>query len=135
LLLTPRLEVAADYRTLQMTFLVEMYESQRKPVYRNYFHLQSQPLLMPNESLSQLDLKDEDWILNQILALTAPLPELVSNDVADWKNRNQTTSIRFTSELGEYYERGTILEIKDGFITFKTLRGEIKRYPCTQVLG
>lgn len=133
--ITPVLQVAADYQSLHMVAEAEILDTKGKSLYRNYFYLQSRALLDKNESLMQLSFKDQQWFESLLSQMIQPLPALIRNELmTSADNTKSSAPIRFVNQSGEYYERGYLLGIKDGFITFRTLRGEVKHYPCDKLI-
>ncbi|MBU2707855.1 hypothetical protein KCM76_17810 [Zooshikella marina] len=136
--ITPTIKLTSDYRALILTALVEIYNNSEKISYRNYFHLQSSPLLQPNETISNLETKTDSMKLatSEIKSLLKKLPDLINNDIKKWQHlptKNQ--SIKFTNSLGRYYERGRLLANKQGHITYRSLRGEIKHFPFQKMVN
>lgn len=135
LFIRPLLQVSADYQSLHMIVEAEIVNPKGKSEYRNYFYLQSEALLDENESLMQLSFKDRQWFEEKLQQMLEPLPELIKNELsAKDEQVKQSAPIRFVNDSGEYYERGYLLGFKEGYVTFRTLRGEIKHYPCDKLL-
>lgn len=133
--ITPMLQVAADYQSLHMIVEAEIINPKGKSEYRNYFYLQSEALLDQNESLMQLSFKDRQWFETTLLQMLNPLPQLIRNELTnEVKVSKPSEPIRFVNGSGEYYERGYLVGLNDGYITFRTLRGEVKHYPCEKLL-
>ncbi|MFO1370389.1 MAG: hypothetical protein U1F46_15460 [Marinagarivorans sp.] len=135
IIITPSLQLSADYRSLILSVAITTQE-QRKTVYKNYFHLQSAPLLEEDKILGDLNKIPPATILKILNDMLAALPKLIEQDMLSWpgKNLSDATSIRFKNSCGEYFERGYLLDLSNGKITFKTLRGEIKNYPASHAL-
>ncbi|MDM7861531.1 hypothetical protein QTP81_13090 [Alteromonas sp. ASW11-36] len=130
--ITPETSLSSDYRSLISVFFVEVYADRKELLYRNYFHLESAPLLDLNTSLHQLNNIDSGEIVNDFTAVSERLLLLVEQALETWSKRSRFAnhSIRYKNKRGEFYSRGEVLQPCDGFITFRTLRGEIKQAPC-----
>jgi hypothetical protein len=136
LLLKPFVEVTADYKALKLIAEVSLFGKNNKLLYNNFFHVQSDYLLKNEEILGVLNDKTSQELEIMVSELIAPLPALIENDMNGWPNKNLTTStsIKFTNSLGQYFERGYILDVGQNTIVFKSLRGEVKRIPFTSML-
>lgn len=135
ILIKPSLLVTGDYRSLLLTADVSVIEH-GKVRYKNLFHIQSEPLLNPNNLLDSVNSTSAAEAGKIVQSLVDKLPMLIQEDRQNWpdKDTGKSTSIRFVNSTGEYFERGYFLEQKDGIILFKSLRGEIKLMPCQKLI-
>lgn len=135
LTLTPSAQVSADYRSLRLT-VTAAATNKGKIIYKNFFHLQSQPLLSGEDLLNSVNTTSTDEATALVKQLIDKLPYLIKQDMQSWpgKQLQRSTAIKFKNASGEYFERGYLLEQKQGEIIFKSLRGEVKQYPANQIL-
>lgn len=131
--LTPSLNLTANYGSLELHVLAEVVSPQDKLLYRNYFHIQSQSLLQGGESLKDLNLRNSDNAKLLLSEIIKKFPALVLNELKNNASVRQVKSIRFENHMGKYFEMGHIMSLADeDYITFRTLRGEVKHYPIMQ---
>ena len=135
LILTPSAQVSADYRSIRLTVTAAVTKK-GKVIYKNFFHLQSQPLLTGEDLLSSVNTISVDEATAGVQQLIDKLPYLIKQDMQSWpgKELQRSVAIKFKNASGEYFERGYLLEQKQNEIIFKSLRGEVKRYPANEVL-
>lgn len=135
LTLQPSTQVSADYRSLRLT-VVAAVTKKGKVIYKNFFHLQSQPLLSGEDLLNSVNTITTDEATANIKKLIDKLPYLIKQDMQSWpgKQLQKSTAIKFKNASGEYFERGYLLEQREGEIIFKSLRGEVKQYPANELL-
>jgi hypothetical protein len=127
--LTHSLAVSANYGSLQLIVLAELVSHRNEIIYRNYFHIQSRWLLEDSEQFSELNTKDRKFADKRISSMLAKVPSLVFSDMSKKSGKLKNTEVRFTNHMGKYFEMGKVLAANEGYITFRTLRGEIKHYP------
>ncbi len=135
LTLTPSTQVSADYRSIRLTVTAAVTQK-GKVIYKNFFHLQSQPLLSGEDLLNSVNTISTNEATASIQQLINKLPYLIRQDMQSWpgKELQKSTAIKFKNASGEYFERGYLLEQPQGEIIFKSLRGEIKQYPVHEML-
>ncbi len=131
--LTHSLGVSANYGSLKLKVLAELISQNNETLYRNYFHIQSRRLLENNELLSDLNTKDRVFADRIISGMLKQIPSLVFSDLSRKFKDSKNSEIRFTNHMGNYFEMGKVLADNEGYITFRTLRGEIKHYPYTTI--
>ncbi len=131
--LTHSLGVSSNYASLKLKVLAELIAQDNAVLYRNYFHIQSKKLLKDNELLSDLNAKDREFADRVIVSMLEQVPPLVFSDLTRKSGNVKNSEIRFTNQMGNYFEMGEVLAANEGYITFRTLRGEIKHYPYTTI--
>ncbi len=125
----PELKLSADYRHFELVSLVTMMDKETI-AYQNYFHVYSTPFLDKTALLSELNNLPQEQLAQEIEVLLSQLEVLIDNDLSQWqKLPMQNKAIKFRSDDKEYYDRGVVLAETDSFITYKTLRGEVKHMP------
>jgi len=138
LVVTPRLHVSADYRSLILSSFIERRDINNQLVYQNYFHIYSAPLLPWSETISNLNAMTAQEINIHLSIMLSQLDILIMKELTDWKKlpvKPGGQPIKFVNDMKEYYERGTILNMQDKFMTYRTLRGEIKHMPCKKCIS
>lgn len=128
MILTPKVSVTADYQSFLIMVEVDVREGNLRK-YRNYFYLQSQQIIDVKQGLPALEQKSSEWIQQQLQATMQALPHLIEMDINGGTTVPATTAIRFSNGMGSYYERASLLAKNEKYLTFKTLRGEIKHMP------
>lgn len=127
--LTHSLGVSANYGSLKLKVLAELISKNNETLYRNYFHIQSRRLLEDNELLSDLNTKDRVFADRVVSSMLEQIPSLVFSDLSRKSEQSKNSEVRFTNHMGKYFEMGKVLAANEDYITFRTLRGEIKHYP------
>lgn len=125
----PRLTVVANYMAIELHTLAEIISEQDRKIYSNYFHVQSLPLLKANANLSEINKLDETDAKELVFPMITMTIQLIREDLSRHGYHKAASGIRFSNFMGNYYERGVLLDKQDNYITFRTLRGEIKHYP------
>ena len=137
LIVTPTLHISPDYRSLILTSLIERKNNSGDITYQNYIHIHSTPLISWNETITNLNLMSTQDISEHLSIMLTQLNKLMHKELENWQNIPQKSGgypIKFINDLKEYYERGTLLENENSFITYRTLRGEIKHIPCEEII-
>lgn len=137
LVVTPILNLSPDYRSLILMSFVEMRNSSGKVIYQNYIHIHSAPILSWNETITNLNSISHQDISERLSVMLSQLDSLMYKELEGWQNMPSKLGgdpIKFIHDLKEYYERGTLLEKENNFITYRTLRGEIKHIPCEKII-
>jgi hypothetical protein len=132
MVLTPKVSVTADYQSFLITVEVDVREG-NKQKYRNYFYLQSDQIVDVQKGLPALEQKPAAWIQQQLEQTMQALPQLIALDLNTGNSAPAATAIRFKNSMGNFYERGSLLAKHEKHLTFKTLRGEVKHMPYTQM--
>ena len=132
LFITPELEITANYLAIELHAHVEVITPGNKSVYSNYFHLQSEPLFTSDMVLGDINSRPISFFQAQTESLVTRLMKLVLEELDGRLSQGEVQSIRFTNYMGGYFERGYFINNAEGYITFKTLRGEIKQYPVSE---
>jgi len=126
----PELKLSSDYRNLEIVSLVVIESDEGEVVYQNYFHIYTPPFLNKTELLSGLNNLSEEALNSKVKVLLSQLENLLDKDISEWQKKpKRNDSIRFKNDDKQYYERGTLLAKGNNFITYRTLRGEIKHIP------
>lgn len=123
------LAMTANYMSLELRAHAEVLSSDKTPVYRNYFHIQSKDIMDLNKGLDQLNQYNQENAEEYVTGLLKKLPYLVLADLYSDDNPGSPQSIRFKNHMGDYYELGYVIRVEEDYITFKSLRGEVKHYP------
>lgn len=137
LIITPTLHISPDYRSLILTALIERKNSSSNVTYQNYIHIHSTPIISWNETITNLNLMSNQDINEHLSVMLNQLNSLIYKELEYWQSIPQKSGgrpIKFINDLKEYYERGTLLENENNFITYRTLRGEIKHIPCEKII-
>lgn len=137
LIVTPTLHISPDYRSFILTSLIERKNSSDNITYQNYIHIHSTPIISWNETITNLNLMSNHDIRNHLSVMLVQLITVMHKELEIWQNIPQKSGghpIKFINDLKEYYERGTLLENENSFITYRTLRGEIKHIPCEKII-
>lgn len=137
LLIEPNLQLSSNYRAFELNVLVEYYGNSKKPVFRNYIFIQSPPILSANETVTNLNSNDGELIQDALGKMFAQLKDIVGNEIYKQDHQGmgmKHSAIKFKNALGEFYERGAILSLKNGYITYRNLRGEIKHMQCDEII-
>lgn len=136
LVLVPSLEVSASYRSLNLNVAVSIVGKAGKVFYKNFFQVQSDNLLRDGELLEALNNRSAQELEVTIREMASALPELIERDLQGWPDNNlaESVSIKFKNAMGEYFERGYILQTSEKTIVIKSLRGEVKQFSFTQML-
>lgn len=126
----PELKLSSDYRNLEIVSLVIIESEDGEPLYQNYFHIYAPPFLNKTKLLSELNNLSEETLNSKAKMFLSQLEYLLDKDLSEWQKKpKKNDSIRFKNDDKQYYERGTLLAKENSFITYRTLRGEIKHIP------
>ncbi|HWV14664.1 MAG TPA: hypothetical protein VN030_04470 [Cellvibrio sp.] len=136
LVLVPTLEVSANYRTLNLNVAASIVGKGGKVFYKNFFQVQSDSLLEDGELLDALNGRSAQELEVRVREMADVLPGLIKQDFEGWPNNNLTesVSIKFKNGMGEYFERGYILQTNEKTIVIKSLRGEVKQFSFMNML-
>jgi hypothetical protein len=132
IVITPKLSVSIDYRTLNFTALVEVNDSDINVIHRNYYHIEPPPMLSANETITNLNLVDFNLVNTFFISGIHRVLELVKLDI-EFTSSYANTPIRVQNERGEFYSRGIQIKACDNTIVFRNLRKEIKELPCSSI--
>ncbi|SET68352.1 hypothetical protein SAMN05216326_1623 [Nitrosomonas marina] len=131
--ITPFLDITSNLLSLELHAYVEILSVKNKPIYKKYFHIQSPPLIdiEQNKTLADLNSIDKEQIKKITIFLFENLLPLIFSDLNSNDATTSIQNIRFNNHMGNYFERGQLLDInsEQNYIKFKTLRGHVKYYP------
>ncbi|PWK53902.1 hypothetical protein [Pleionea mediterranea] len=128
----PQLNLSVDYRALEMVSLVELRDNAGQVLYQNYFHVHSLPLLKQNQTITYLNQLEDNVVRDIFIRMLSHMNFLIRNEFLVWARSNSETnhqSIKFSNDNKEYFERGDLLDTSNQYITYRSLRGEIKHIP------
>lgn len=125
----PYLEVTSNYQSFELHALVIVNSAMNDVIHHNYYHVQSSPLLEKG-ILNDLNSISEEQIKVTVSDLFKKMLPLIYADLNEREIR-PIRSIRFKNHMGRFYEMGKLLNKnkEEGYISFRTLRGEVKSYP------